>query len=187
MTHKGNLKKRASKERKTAIADFFSENLGLRLRMGENADRNANILVLVNALVVLFSTCTLILKANGMTTIPIMLLLLSAIATLVPAMHSLQFTLGAPFIDIQDSLDAERPNLVYSGKFQRIFFTEYEASLLRRFEDQQILIGNTIKNEYQQGIVLGKKYLLLRTCYVIFLTGLVLSAISALIIQVNIL
>jgi hypothetical protein len=45
-------------------------------------------------------------------------------------------------------------------------------------EDRDMLYGNLIMDGYAQGVVLGKKYHLLRIAYNIFMFGLIASVIA---------
>ncbi|SUJ16349.1 Uncharacterised protein [Sphingobacterium spiritivorum] len=58
---------------------------------------------------------------------------------------------------------------------------EYKEGMNRVMDDSEFLYGMLTKDVYAQGVVLGRKYKLLRIAYAIFMLGLILSSISFLI------
>jgi len=185
MSQKEPSKKKEKKARKKEIECFFRENQGSHLRLSEYADRNANTMILANSIIITALIYMILIKAYSYLMIPVVTLLASTTSALILAVLSSQFTLAKPFIAKVDPQDAEKLNLLYSGQFQKISFLQYEESLLRKFEDQDVLVGNSIQTDYLQGVVLGKKYLVLRICNIIFLVGFALSILLILFNNLN--
>jgi hypothetical protein len=59
---------------------------------------------------------------------------------------------------------------------------EYEKSVGEMFEDDPYLYSAMIRDQYYLGKVLAKKYKLLRITYSIFMTGLIVSVLSFILI-----
>jgi hypothetical protein len=57
-------------------------------------------------------------------------------------------------------------------------FDAYKSGMEQVMEDSSFLYGMMTKDVYSQGVVLGRKYRLLRYAYGIFMFGLVLSVIA---------
>jgi hypothetical protein len=55
---------------------------------------------------------------------------------------------------------------------------EYTEGMWKVMNDRDFLYGSLIKDVYAQGVVLGKKYRLLRISYNIFMYGLILSVVA---------
>jgi hypothetical protein len=72
-------------------------------------------------------------------------------------------------------------NLLFFGNFYKMDFEEYKKGMWKVMEDRNFLYGSLIKDIYSQGIVLGRKYKLLRIAYNVFMYGLMISIIAFLI------
>jgi len=55
---------------------------------------------------------------------------------------------------------------------------DYKEGMEKMMDDKDFLYGSLIMDGYAQGIVLGKKYHLLRISYNVFMFGLILSVIA---------
>jgi hypothetical protein len=56
--------------------------------------------------------------------------------------------------------------------------TDYSEGMWKVMEDREFLYGSLIKDVYSQGVVLGRKYRLLRISYSIFMFGLILAVFA---------
>ena len=57
-------------------------------------------------------------------------------------------------------------------------FNSYSTSMLRMMSEKNDLYLTLLRNLYEQGIVLAKKYRLLKISYNVFMYGLILSVIA---------
>jgi hypothetical protein len=55
---------------------------------------------------------------------------------------------------------------------------DYQNGMLKMMEDRDFLYGSLIKDVYAQGVVLGRKYRLLRIAYNVFMFGIVASVLA---------
>jgi hypothetical protein len=55
---------------------------------------------------------------------------------------------------------------------------EYMSSMAKMMNDKEFLYESLVRDVYGQGIVLGRKYKLLRTSYNVFMFGLIVSVIA---------
>jgi len=60
----------------------------------------------------------------------------------------------------------------------------YKEGMLQMMGDRDFLYGSLIKDIYAQGVVLGRKYKLLRAAYNIFMFGLIISVVAFIIAAV---
>jgi hypothetical protein len=77
-----------------------------------------------------------------------------------------------------DDIDQKKVNLLFFGNFYKMDLESYRNGMLKVMEDRDFLYGSLIKDVYSQGIVLGRKYRLLRISYNIFMYGLIISVIA---------
>jgi hypothetical protein len=55
---------------------------------------------------------------------------------------------------------------------------EFAGGMLKMMGDREFLYGSLIRDVYSQGIVLGRKYKILRVAYNVFMYGLIISVIA---------
>ena len=57
-------------------------------------------------------------------------------------------------------------------------YIDYEKGMGKAMEDSELLYGMLTRDVYSQGVSLGRKYVLLRYAYGIFMIGLIISVIA---------
>lgn len=57
-------------------------------------------------------------------------------------------------------------------------YDDYSKGINKMMNDSEFLYGNLTQDVYSQGIVLGRKYRLLRTAYSVFMFGIITSAVA---------
>lgn len=72
----------------------------------------------------------------------------------------------------------KKVNLLFFGNFHKMDVTDYSKALKGLMVDYDDLYDSLIKDQYYLGMVLGKKYNLLRRSYTIFMFGLIISVLS---------
>jgi hypothetical protein len=55
---------------------------------------------------------------------------------------------------------------------------DYNAAMEKMMDNRDYLYGSLIKDIYSQGIVLGRKYRLLRIAYNVFMFGIIVSVLG---------
>ena len=72
----------------------------------------------------------------------------------------------------------KKVNLLFFGNFHKMSFDNFEEGMLDVMSDRDYLYKSLMKDLYFLGIVLDKKYKILRIAYNVFMTGIILSVIS---------
>ncbi|MEO6489109.1 MAG: Pycsar system effector family protein [Ferruginibacter sp.] len=149
------------------------------IQLSEMADSKANILISVNAIIISLILSILLrkLQTDPFLTIPTILFLSVAVITIVIAILATRpkVTLGT-FSDV-DILN-KKTNLLFFGNFHKVDLNTYEKAMRAMMKDSDYLYRSIIKDIYFLGVVLGKKYKLLRLAYNIFMIGIILSVIA---------
>ena len=78
----------------------------------------------------------------------------------------------------QEDIDNKSVNLLFFGNFYKMKLEDYKAGMWEVMNDREFLYDTLIKDVYSQGVVLGRKYRLLRISYNIFMFGLIASVLS---------
>ena len=78
----------------------------------------------------------------------------------------------------QQDIADKKTNLLFFGNFYRMSYEEYKGGMEAMMEDREFLYGSLTRDVYSQGIVLGRKYRLLRIGYNIFMFGVIGSVLA---------
>jgi predicted metal-dependent HD superfamily phosphohydrolase len=149
------------------------------LRLSEMADRKANILISVNAIIISVILSVLLRKLSTETylIIPTIIFLLSAVITIVisilatrPQVTSGSFTM--------EGVKEKKINLLFFGNFYKTTYEKYDAAMREMMLDTDYLYGSLIKDIFNLGEVLGRKYKLIRMAYNVFMIGIIVSVIA---------
>jgi len=150
-----------------------SEN---HLKLSDMADRKANILISVNSIIISVILGVLLRKLpdEPNLTIPSVIFLVVAVTTIVISIMATRPKLSSGIFNTQDVLD-KKTNLLFFGNFHRKSFDEYNVAMREMMKDPDYLYGTLIKDIYQLGVVLGRKYKLIHLAYNIFMIGIIIS------------
>jgi hypothetical protein len=153
-----------------------SEN---HLKLSDMADHKANILISVNAIIISVILGILLrkLQEEPNLTIPTVIFLLSAVTTIVIAILATRPKLSSGTFSSQDIIN-KKTNLLFFGNFHKASYKEYDTAMRKMMQDPDYLYGSLIKDIYQLGVVLGRKYKLVRLAYNVFMIGIVVSVLA---------
>jgi len=175
--------KKKNKEDKPdrGIDTLFRVTLGNHTRLSGIADSKANILLSVNAIIISIALSTLIPKLdspkNAHLVIPTFIMLMSSVVTIIFAILSTRPKVTKGVFTKKD-IDDRNTNLLFFGNFYKMPLKDYQWAMNEMMKDREYLYNSLIKDLYFLGIVLEKKYRLLRIAYTIFMIGIVLSVIA---------
>ncbi|HSD06844.1 Pycsar system effector family protein [Flavobacterium sp.] len=163
------------------IDTLFRVTLGNHTRLSGIADSKANILLSVNAIIISIALSTLIPKLdspkNAHLVLPTFIMLMSSVITIIFAILSTRPKVTKGVFTKKD-VDNRNTNLLFFGNFYKMPLNEYQWAMNEMMKDREYLYNSLIKDLYFLGIVLEKKYRLLRIAYNIFMIGIVISVIA---------
>jgi predicted metal-dependent HD superfamily phosphohydrolase len=165
-----------------SIETMFRTTAGTSQRLSSQADTKAHIMISVNAIIisVLLSIVVRRIDEFARFMIPVTMLLFVNLVTIILSILATRPNVSNGIID-QNDLKQNKINLLFFGNFLRMNFDEYCDSMLGVMKDKQILYVTMLRNLYEHGIVLGKKYRMLKAAYNVFMYGFVISVIVFLI------
>lgn len=172
-----------SKEEKPdrGIDTMFRVTLNNHTRLSEIADSKANILLSVNAIIISISLSTLIPKldspSNVHLIIPTFVLVMFSVVTIIFAILSTRPKVTSGTFTQKD-VDERKVNLLFFGNFYKMPYQEYESAVNEMMKDREYLYNSMIKDLYYLGLVLERKYRLLRITYNIFMVGIIVSVLT---------
>ena len=167
--------KEQQKNIERGIQTMFRTTSANHFQLSSLADGKANIMISVNAIIVSVVLSVVIprlafYKAYAYPTIILVLVCLSAMIFAIlatrPSVSSGEFN--------EEDIRNKKTNLLFFGNFHNMKLEEYEWGMNELLKDRDYLYNSMIKDIYFLGVVLAKKYKLLRVSYTIFMWGLII-------------
>lgn len=159
------------------IETMFKISSSNHQALSQMADSKAHIMITVNSIIisVLLSVVFRSLDNEPHLAIPVAILLLVNVITIVFSILATR-----PNIPSNNSkvTAKEKVNLLFFGNYYKMNLQDFSDGMMELMEDRDFLYGSLIKNLHSQGLVLSKKYKLLRISYNIFMYGLVMSILA---------
>src|SRR5690606_14389287 len=79
----------------------------------------------------------------------------------------------------------KQTNILFFGNFHKMGLKDFEWGIDYLMENQDVLYNSLTKDLYYLGLVLERKYRLLRITYTVFMFGIIISALSFIISYYN--
>lgn len=168
--------KRADK----SVDTMFKITITNHIRLSEIADSKANILLSVNAIIISIALSSLIPKlespSNNHLIQPTFVLLGFSVLSIIFAIFSTKpkVTTGA---FTRKDINEKKVNLLFFGNFFKMPYEEFEWAMKEMMKDKEYLQSSMTKDLYYLGLVLERKYKLLRITYNIFMVGIIASVV----------
>ena len=164
-----------------SIQTLFRTTLRNHINLSEIADTKANILLSVNAIIISLALSNIIPKLDNPTNqhlmIPSMILVLFSVITIIMSIMSTrpQLTQGK---FTKEQVRKREVNILFFGNFHKMNFDNYKWGIDQIMDDKDYVYEALTRDLHSLGIVLARKYNLLRLTYTVFVIGLLLSVIS---------
>ncbi len=179
LLNKKKLEKLESPER--GIETMFRVTLNNHTKLSQIADSKANILLSVNAIIISIALSTLIPKIdaprNAHLVIPSFVMIMFSVACIILAIMSTRPKVSSGTFTRKE-IEEKKVNLLFFGNFYKMPLEEYLWAMKEMMSDRQYLYDTMIKDLYYLGIVLNRKYKLLRLTYTVFTVGIIASVVA---------
>lgn len=164
-----------------AIQTLFRTTLRNHIKLSDIADTKANILLSVNAIIISLALANIIPKldqvSNRHLLYPTLILILFSVASIILSILSTRPNVtSGEFTDEQ--VEKREVNLLFFGNFHKVPFSRYEKALMRLLDNKEEVYQSLLKDLWLLGVVLNRKYSLLRWTYTIFMIGIISSVIA---------
>jgi len=175
------VKEKKEKSPERAIQSVYRITLRNHIKLSAIADYKANILLSVNAIIISITLSTLIPKldnpSNFYLITPAIIFIFFTVLTIGmsvlatrPNVTSGQFT--------KKDVENKDVNLLFFGNFHKMKLPDYEWAMQEMLKDKDYIYSSMTKDLYFLGLVLQRKYKILRITYTIFIIGIIISVIS---------
>ncbi len=167
------------------VETMFRTTSSNHLRLSEIADSKANIMISVNSIMVsiLVSILPRRIEENPYLMMPTALFLTTAVLTIVFSILATRPNVTQGTFSHED-IQQKKGNLLFFGNFHQMSLGEYEWGVQELMRDSTYLYSTMTRDIYYLGLVLAKKYKLLRVAYNIFMFGFVISILAFLVVFV---
>lgn len=179
LLNKKKLEKLESPER--GIETMFRVTLNNHTKLSQIADSKANILLSVNAIIISVALSTLIPKLdapnNSHLIVPTFIMIISSVVCIILAIMSTRPKVSSGTFTRKE-IEEKKVNLLFFGNFYKMPMEEYIWAMKEMMKDRQYLYDTMIKDLYYLGVVLNRKYTLLRLTYTVFTIGIIASVVA---------
>jgi predicted metal-dependent HD superfamily phosphohydrolase len=163
------------------IETMFRVALRNHITLSDIADTKANILLSVNAIIISLVLSNLVSKldnpSNSYLIWPTIIFALSTVISIILSVIATRPNVtGGKFT--KEDVAKKKVNLLFFGNFHKMKLDEFEWAMKEMMQDKDYLYGSLTKDLYFLGLVLKRKYSLLRLTYTVFAIGIIVSVIA---------
>lgn len=163
------------------IETMFRVTLKNHITLSDIADTKANILLSVNAIIISLVLSNLVSKldnpSNNFLIIPTIIFTLFTVTSMILSVLATRPNVTSGKFSKKDVANKE-VNLLFFGNFHKMSLADFEWAMGEMMKDRDYLYSSMKKDLYFLGLVLNRKYNLLRTTYTVFIIGIVVSVFA---------
>ena len=163
------------------IETMFRVALRNHITLSDIADTKANILLSVNAIIISLVLSNLVSKldnpSNDYLIWPTVVFAAFTVASIVLSVLATRPNVTMGKFSKEDVAN-KKVNLLFFGNFHQMKLDEFEWAMQEMMKDRDYLYSSLTKDLYFLGLVLNRKYGLLRLTYTVFMVGIVISVIA---------
>ncbi|MES2419310.1 MAG: Pycsar system effector family protein [Bacteroidota bacterium] len=173
------LNKKDKKRPDKGIETMFRITSSNNQRLSDMADNKAQLLITVNSIILSLIVSLVLrrLEDNAFLVIPTFILLIVSLSTIIFSILATRPAIPAG-VFTQNDLANKKVNLLFFGNFYKMALNDYANGMVKVMNDNEFLYGTLITDVYSQGVVLGRKYKLIRIAYNIFMFGLIAAVLA---------
>ena len=163
------------------IETVFRVTLKNHMQLSNIADTKANILLSVNAIIVSLVLSNLVSKldnaSNTYLIVPTIIFVVFTVISIILSILATRPNVTSGKFD-KDDVANKKVNLLFFGNFHKMSLNDFEWAMGEMMQDRDYLYSSMKKDLYFLGLVLDKKYKILRITYTVFMLGIIISVIA---------
>lgn len=163
------------------IQSMYRIALRNHIKLSDIADTKANILLSVNAIVISLALANLIPKleqeSNAHLIYPTAIFVMFSVVSMVMSILATRPNVTRGEFDKED-VRRKKVNLLFFGNFHKMRLEDYEWAIGEMLQDKDYIYSALTKDLYFLGVVLDRKYKILRMTYNVFMIGIIISVIT---------
>lgn len=163
------------------VQTLYRTTLRNHIKLSDIADTKSNILLSVNAIIISLALSNLIPKldnpSNDYLIVPTLIFVVFSIISMILSIRATRPNVTSGTFTDED-VRQKKVNLLFFGNFHKMELRKYEDAIATMLKDKDYIYSSLTKDLYYLGVVLERKYRILRWTYTVFMTGIVLSVIA---------
>lgn len=161
------------------VETLFRSAYRTHINLSSIADNKANIMLSINAIIISIVLSALIPRLSDQPNLflPTLLLLSVCLTAIIFATMATMPKVTKGSVS-KDAVLNREANLIFFGNFYNMSLKDYQWGMNELIEDKRFIYNTMTRDLYFLGIVLAKKYALLRWCYIVFMWGLIAVVIA---------
>ncbi len=163
------------------IQTLYRTTLRNHIKLSDIADTKSNILLSVNAIIISLALSNLLPKldnpSNDYLIVPTAIFIVFSIVSMILSISATRPNVTSGTFT-QEDVEKKRVNLLFFGNFHKMKLSDYESAINTMLKDRDYIYKSLTKDLYYLGVVLERKYRILRWTYTIFMLGMILSVIA---------
>ncbi|MDX1591731.1 MAG: DUF5706 domain-containing protein, partial [Balneolaceae bacterium] len=168
---------------KRGVSDMFRTSYRNHIELSAIADNKSNIMISINGIIISIMIASLPaqITSNSSLALPAAVLLITCLLSLIYSVLAARPRVSNEKVTLED-VRSNRSNILFFGNFYTMDRDEYVIGLEELMSDSERLYNTMTRDLHSLGVVLSKKFKLLRVAYNIFMVGLAASVSSFLIV-----
>jgi len=149
-----------------------------QINLNSIADNKSNILISVNAIIISIIITMLAGNIGNMSQdiVPILVFLVICLITIIIAIMSTRPNLVNNKFTRED-IRNKNVDLTFFGNFIKLKYDDYLVAVKEMMKDDEHLYSTLLKNQYELGKILSKKFKLVKIAYNVFMIGIIITVI----------
>ena len=176
-----NLKKDKGNVPERGVETMFRVALKNHMTLSNIADTKANILLSVNAIIISLALSNLLPKldnpSNHYLILPTVIFIIFTVASIILSVLATRPNVTQGEFSKED-VAKKKVNLLFFGNFHQMKLNDFEWGITEMMKDKDYLYGSLTKDLYFLGLVLNRKYKILRITYTVFMIGIIVSVLA---------
>ncbi|NBC25717.1 MAG: hypothetical protein GVY08_02575 [Bacteroidetes bacterium] len=168
---------------KRGVSDMFRTSYRTHIELSAIADNKSNIMISINGIIIsiMIASVASQISTNSWLMLPTALLLITCLLSLIYSVLAARPRVSNEKVTLSD-VRSNKSNILFFGNFYSMDRDDYVTGLEELMSDNTRLYTTMARDLHGLGVVLSKKFKLLRVAYNIFMIGLVVSVCSFLIV-----
>jgi hypothetical protein len=165
------------------VSDMFRTSYRNHINLSAIADNKSNIMISINGIIIsiIIASISTRILSNSLLILPTAILLITCMISLVYSVLAARPRVSNEKVTLDD-VRSNRSNILFFGNFHTMERDDFVTGIEELMSDSERLYDTMARDLHGLGVVLSKKFKLLRVAYNIFMVGLVLTVCSFLLV-----
>jgi len=179
---KNSVKKLGSLNR--GVSDMFRTSYRNHINLSAIADNKSNIMISINGIIIsiIIASISTRILSNSLLILPTAILLITCMMSLIYSVLAARPRVSNEKVTLS-VVRSNRSNILFFGNFHTMKRDDFVTGIEELMSDSERLYNTMARDLHGLGVVLSKKFRLLRVAYNIFMVGLVLTVCSFLLVS----